>query len=91
MIKYGSKLQFEAPDKCPIDCAYYHDIRNYGQNATCFRCPVLNCEKQKIDNDNDLEYMVPPKDFRDDWGIQWDTFFKTGESPILKIYYEESK
>lgn len=86
-MKIGSKLQFTVPDKCPADCRYKDDFRNYGQNAVCMHCPVLCC----WDNHDDMSPIVAANNFRDDWAAEWELFFKNGTEPELRITLKDEE
>jgi hypothetical protein len=85
MMKYGSKLQFEAPDKCPENCLYKDDIRNYGQNAICRYCPIFACTPVPAPEGGGTICMVEPEGFRDDWAEEWARYFKDGTPPTLRF------
>jgi hypothetical protein len=79
-MKYGSRLQFECPDNCPKNCEFINEFREFGQSSICVRCPQFNCSK-----DNEGFCLIEPSHYRDDWGEEWDLFFKTGKIPKLKL------
>ena len=84
-MRFGENLQFECPDNCPTDCAFANELMLYGQNAICGRCPVLLCKEPETEEDKYYMPMVEAEGYRDDWGAEWDAFFKTGTPPQLKI------
>jgi len=57
----------EVPDKCPDNCEFVDEFRNYGQNAICGRCPVFCCVGP--------DPLLPPEEYRMDWAIEWKKFF----------------
>lgn len=69
-MKFGTKLQYDCPDKCPKNCK----LRSgpIDQGSICIRCPVFCCPD-----------LICYDDYRDDWAAEWDKFFKTGEVPVL--------
>lgn len=75
-MKIGENLQFEVPDKCPENCEFKDDIRNYGQSAMCIRCPILNCVPIK-DEEGEEFCLIEPEDYRNDWAKEWQEFFKS--------------
>lgn len=84
MIKFGTKLQFEYPDKCPTDCSL-KPTAGFSQGDICTRCPVFCCKMPVTEEDKMYLPILHPHEFRDDWAEQWDNFFKTGEYP--KLYF----
>ena len=77
--------KYTVPDKCPDDCDFIHDFRNYGQSAICFRCPVFVCQEPKTEEDKYYMPMVPANEYREDWASEWEKFFNTGEYPKLML------
>lgn len=69
--------KFEVPDHCPPDCLYRDSIMMSGQNATCFRCPVLICQGGYV--------LVEPDDYRADWAEIWARFFYVGGEVLLPL------
>ena len=82
-MKFGSKLQFEYPEKCPQKCVLKPEY--FYQGCLCMRCPALNCKEPETEEDKEYMPLVSAKQFRDDWAEAWDKFFKIGEYPKLKI------
>ena len=74
--------KYEVPDKCPDDCSLMGDMKSYGQNSLCFRCPVFNCSGEA------RERLLKPEEYREDWAKEWVKFF-SGEvkEPILSYGY----
>jgi len=31
------------PDKCPVNCPFKLELKNFSINSGCFRCPIINC------------------------------------------------
>jgi len=75
-MQVGSKLQFTVPDKCPDDCKYLNDVRNFGQSAVCRYCPVFCCSGDSP--------LIEPEGIRDDWTSSWEKFFN-GEVDVPKL------
>ena len=82
-MKFGTKLQFECPDKCPKDCKLKPDL--FYQGCMCTRCPILNCKEPITEEDKLYLPLVAANEFRDDWAKEWEKFFKTGEEPKLYL------
>ena len=79
--------KYEIPDSCPPDCVLRDELANFGQSATCCRCPVLNCSLNEPAPEIGYQEswrMLEPEEFREDWAKVWCSFFK-GEVgfPIL--------
>lgn len=85
-MKIGNKLQFEVPDRCPKDCIYENDFRDYGQSAMCGRCPVFVCEKSAGPEGEPFS-LVEPGHYRNDWAAEWERFFKEGGIVVLKFQH----
>lgn len=89
-MKFGTKLQFECPDTCPKDCVYKNE--HFYQGSTCMRCPIFNC--RKLIDDYSEFCLIEPNEYRDDWGEEWQEFFKTGKDSELYLNrgeYENNK
>jgi hypothetical protein len=82
-MKFGTKLQFEYPEKCPDACKLKPDA--FYQGCWCTRCPILCCKEPETEEDKKYMPMVPANQFRDDWAEEWEKYFKTGEVPKLKL------
>lgn len=85
--RFGSKFQYEYPEKCPKDCSEKPDY--FYQGCACSRCPVMCCSMPKNKEDEDYMPMIDPEGFRDDWAKIWDTFFKTGQRVELPLKKKE--
>jgi len=80
--------EFEVPDKCPVNCKFTDDFRNYGQNAICGRCPVFVCSMpdDPTEDDKEIYPLVPPEEYNPDWAYEWVLFFEGKvDSPFLKF------
>jgi hypothetical protein len=82
-MKFGTKLQFECPDKCPENCKMKPSA--FYQGCMCTRCPVFNCKEPVTEEDKKYLPLINPNQFRDDWAKEWDEFFKTGKAPKLYL------
>ena len=82
-MKFGTKLQFECPDKCPDDCELKKEP--FHQGSICTRCPVFCCKMPITEEDKKYLPILNPDEFRDDWAREWANFFQTGEYPHLKL------
>jgi len=83
-------------------CFFKGDLRKYGQNSICTRCPLFVCvdfyafaesemtEEEKKRAKPYAGPMVPPEDFRPDWAEQWFLFFEGKiDRPVLNLYPPE--
>jgi len=84
MLKFGSELQYEYPEKCPENCSLKPE--SFYQGCACMRCPVLCCK----DDDDGYSPIIEPEDFRDDWAAEWETFFRIGKEPELKLFLDNT-
>jgi ribonuclease HI len=72
----------QIPMECPTDCKFSGQLMDQG--GYCYSCPVILCK--------DPDPLVSFGEYRDDWLIEWDKFFKGEiEKPILKLVDEEEK
>jgi len=83
--KFGTKLQFEYPTKCPQGCIL--KPASFYQGCICTKCPVFCCKQPITEEDKIYMPILKPNDFRDDWAEEWDIFFKTGKQP--RLYSQE--
>ena len=80
---------YEVPNKCPNDCKFLGE--NTYQGSICTRCPIFCCKDPIIDKIGTKEYeryggpMIRPEDYRSDWALEWELFFKDGTIPILPL------
>ena len=82
--KFGTKLQFKHPIKCPQSCIFKSEAF-FDQGCICTRCPVLCCKQPITEEDKIYMPMIEPDNFRDDWAEEWDNFFKIGRRPKLQL------
>ena len=82
-MKFGTKLQYECPDKCPDNCVMKPE--HFYQGCMCTRCPVFSCKEPVTEEDKKYMPLINANQFRDDWAVEWDKFFKTGEAPKLYL------
>ena len=57
----------EFPNKCTEDCLLKNDLRQFGQNSICTRCPVFSCCGKCR--------LIEPEEYRHDWAKEWKKFF----------------
>jgi len=74
-----SKSKIEIPDLCPKDCIFKYDLKKYGQQSICTRCPVLCCKEI-----NGI-CLIGPENFRKDWAEEWKLFFD-GKTDVPKLF-----
>lgn len=77
--------KFEIPDRCPKDCQFTDDIKNFGQSGICIRCPVMVCKEPTTKEEENYMPIVQAYDYRPDWAKEWENFFKDGTYPKLKL------
>ena len=81
--------KYEVPDKCPVDCSLKRDIKEFGQNSLCIRCPVFNCAQPKTEEDKMYLPLIEPEHYREDWALEWKMFFENDiQFPILYLDYK---
>ena len=76
--------KYEVPDKCIDDCKLKPKFLD--QSAICSRCPLFICIQLDSDPEGIYTPCVNPENFREDWAIEWQEFFKTGKVPQLFLY-----
>ena len=81
--------KYEFPDKCPKDCKFTDDVRQYGQNSICIRCPVFNCSMPENPTEEDKIHLplLRPEDYRPDWAKEWRKFFD-GETDFPHLSFD---
>lgn len=82
-MKFGTKLQYEYPKECPKECALKPEY--FYQGCSCTRCPIVCCKEPVTEEDKKYMPLVPANQFRNDWAKEWEEFFKTGKTPMLKL------
>lgn len=74
----------EVPDKCPEDCRFRGSFGQHGQSAICGRCPVFCCSCN-LGDDGQPFWLVAPEEYRRDWALEWQEFFRGGRTPGLRL------
>lgn len=82
-MKIGSDFQFEVPDKCPENCT--EKPEHFYQGCMCTQCPIFTCKEPITDEDKKYMPVISAQNFRNDWAKEWETFFKLGIHPQLKL------
>lgn len=71
-MKIGSKLQYEVPDDCSLDCPHLAHLEMFSQTGSCIRCPVFNCKPV----DESGICLIDPDQWPDDSAAEWSSWFK---------------
>lgn len=69
----------DLPDKCPDNCVLSGDFGKYFQTSVCMRCPIFNCTGDFT--------VLAPEDYRHDWALIWEQWFKSDMDrlPVLPL------